>query len=62
MAVMSPEKRKHPDTDIEQAAAEHPRRLQPGTGTPIPADARSDRRKVRKHTAAMKKGRRGTFP
>jgi hypothetical protein len=59
---MSPEKRKHPDTDIEQAAAEHPRRLQPGTGTPMPAGARSDRRKVRKHTAAMKKGRRGTFP
>jgi hypothetical protein len=59
---MSPEKRKHPDTDIEQAAGEHSRRLQPGTGTPMPADARRDRGKVRKHTAAMKKGRRGTFP
>jgi hypothetical protein len=59
---MSPQKRKHPDTDIEQAASEHSRHLQPGTGTPMPADARRDRGEVRKHTAAMKKGRRGTFP
>jgi hypothetical protein len=58
---MSPEKRKHPDTDIEQAAGEHSRRLQPGTGS-LPAKARRGPGKVHKHTAAMKKGRRGTFP
>lgn len=59
---MSLEKRKHPDTDTEQATREHTRRLQPGTGSPMPRAAGRRQGKVHRSTGAMKKGRRGTFP
>jgi hypothetical protein len=55
-------KRKHPDTDVEQAAGEQSRRLQPGTASPMPRAAGRRRGNVHRSTGAMKKGRRGTFP
>jgi hypothetical protein len=59
---MSRQKRKHPDTDIEQAVSAHSRRLQPGTGSPMPKPAGRRKGNVERSTGAMKKGRRGTFP
>jgi hypothetical protein len=59
---MTKDKRKHPDTDIEQAAAEHPRRLQPGSRSPMPRAAGRRHGNVQRSTGAMKKGRRGSFP
>jgi hypothetical protein len=56
------QKRKHPDTDIEQAANEQSRRLQPGTGSPMPKPAGRRGGKVHRSTAAMKKGRREPSP
>jgi hypothetical protein len=55
-------KRKHPDTDVEQAASAHSRRLQPGTKSPMPRAAGRRHGNVHRSTGAMKKGRRGTFP
>ena len=61
-AGMSRQKRKHPDTDTEQAAAAHSRRLQPGTASPMPRPAGRRQGNVARSTGAMKKGRRGTVP
>jgi hypothetical protein len=56
------QKRKHPDTDPEQAAGAQSRRLQPGTGSPMPRPAGRRQGKVDRGTTAMKKGRRGSYP
>jgi hypothetical protein len=61
-AGMNAQKRKHPDTDTEQAASEQSRRVQPGTGSPVPKPAGRRGGKVHRGTEAMKRGRRGTFP
>jgi hypothetical protein len=61
-AGMTRQKRKHPDTDTEQAAGAHSRRLQPGTGSPMPKAAARRQGNVHRSTGAMKKGWRGTFP
>ena len=59
---MNARKRKHPDTDTEQAAREQSRRVQPGTGSPVPKPAGRRGGDVHRSTGAMKRGRRGTFP
>ena len=59
---MTGQKRKHPDVDTDQAAAEQSRRAQPGTRTPMPRAAGRRGGNVHRSTGAMKKGRRGTFP
>ena len=71
---MEPEKQKRADTDTESVAAQSTRRTEPGAGKPARrSDGRRDAGQRKRNqerlgvgpehkTAAMKRGRRGTFP